>query len=45
MKKKGTVFLIRDSKLKTLLKKGGRMGAREDFIELLKRAVFPDKKN
>lgn len=30
---------IKDKKLKEILKKGGRKGAKGDFIELMKRAV------
>ncbi len=30
---------IKDKKLKEFFKKGGRKGARKDFLELLKRAV------
>ena len=32
---------IKDKKLKALLKKGGRKGAKKDFFELLKRSVNP----
>jgi hypothetical protein len=31
-------IIIKDKKIKALLKKGGRQGARKDFFELLKRA-------
>jgi hypothetical protein len=34
-------IIIKDKKIKELLKKGGRKGARKDFFELLKRAVKP----
>jgi len=30
---------IKDKKIKALLKKGGRKGAKKDFFELLKRSV------
>jgi len=32
---------IKDKKLKELLKKGGRKGAKKDFFELVKRSVKP----
>jgi len=32
---------LKDKKIKDLLKKGGRKGARKDFFELLKRSVKP----
>ncbi len=32
-------LIIKDKKLKALLKKGGRSDAKKDFFELLKRAV------
>ena len=35
-------FTIKDKKIKALLKKGGRKGAKRAFFELLKRAVTPD---
>lgn len=31
--------IIKDKRLKELLKNGGRQGARKDFFELLRRAV------
>jgi hypothetical protein len=31
---------IKDKKLKEILKKGGRKGAKKDFFELLKRAAI-----
>jgi hypothetical protein len=34
-----SVIKIKNKKLKKLLKKGGRKGAKEDFFELLKRAT------
>lgn len=33
--------VIKDEKLRTLMQKGGRIGAKNDFFELLRRAVFP----
>ncbi|HSX09206.1 MAG TPA: hypothetical protein VLF93_03575 [Candidatus Saccharimonadales bacterium] len=32
-------LVIKDKKIKVLLKNGGRKGAKKDFFELLKRAV------
>jgi hypothetical protein len=32
---------IKDKKIKELLKKGGKKGAKKDFFELLKRSVTP----
>jgi hypothetical protein len=32
-------IVIKDKKVKELLKKGGRKGAKKDFFELLKRAT------
>jgi hypothetical protein len=34
---------IKDKKIKELLEKGGRRGAKKIFFELLKRAAKPDK--
>lgn len=36
---KEKMLLPKDKKLKELLKKGGRPGAKEDFLELLRRAA------
>jgi len=41
MKKKIT---IKDQKIKTLIKSGGRKGAKKDFFELLKRATLNAKR-
>jgi len=41
MKIKKRRLIIRSKKIKTLLKDGGRPDAKEDFFELLKRAVHP----
>jgi hypothetical protein len=35
-------IIIKDKKLQAFLKKGGRKGAKRDFLKLLKRAVRPD---
>ncbi len=35
-------FIIKDKKIRALLKNGGRKGAKKDFYELLKRAVISD---
>jgi hypothetical protein len=35
----------KDKKLRTLLRTGGRKGARKDFIELLKRAINTSKES
>jgi hypothetical protein len=32
-------FIIRDKKIKKILQKGGRLGAKQDFSELLRRAI------
>lgn len=36
---KSKKLLPKDKKLREFLKKGGRIGAKEDFLELLKRAA------
>ena len=36
-------LVIKDKKIKALLKNGGRKGAKKDFFELLKRAVRNDR--
>ena len=33
-------LIIKDKKIRALLKNGGRKGAKKDFFELLKRAVL-----
>lgn len=35
----GRRVIIRDKKIKEILKKGGRKGAKKDFFELLRRAL------
>lgn len=35
-------LVLKDKKIKALIKDGGRKGARRDFFELLKRAVRKD---
>ncbi|HSW96298.1 MAG TPA: hypothetical protein VLF89_00580 [Candidatus Saccharimonadales bacterium] len=34
-------IIMKDKKLKDFFKKGGRKGAKKDFLELLKRAAKP----
>lgn len=36
-------LIIKDKKVKILLKNGGRKGVKKDFFELLKRAVRNDQ--
>jgi hypothetical protein len=36
---KKKALLVKDDKVKKLLRKGGRKGAKKDFLELLRRAV------
>ncbi len=38
-------LIIKDKNLRELLKKGGRKKAREDFLELLRRAAKPLDRN
>jgi hypothetical protein len=43
MQKKRERLAVKDKKIKRLFKKGERIGTEKDFIELLKRAVKPQK--
>jgi hypothetical protein len=37
-------LIIKDKNFRILMKKGGRVGAKQDYYELLKRAVKPLRK-
>jgi hypothetical protein len=43
MKQKPERLVVKDKKIRKLFKKGERAGTEKDFIELLKRAVKPQK--